>query len=40
MADVEHKIVGSMKGTIDVAQRQRRGWTQLFPWENHVVEEY
>ena len=25
MADVERKIVGRMKGTIDVAQRQRRG---------------
>ena len=29
MADVERKIVGRMKGTIDVTQRQRRGAAQL-----------
>ena len=29
MADVERKIVGRMKGTIDVAQRQRRGAVRL-----------
>ena len=37
MVDVERKTAVMLNNG---AQRQRRGGTQLFPWENHVVEEY